>query len=140
MVPVVLVLLKVAGPGLAATVHDPEAGKPERGTLPVLVLHVGCTGVPAVGVDGSELILKVPLTPALAAEVAAGVVTVIELPDVVAGVVTVIVVELTTVRPEPAFAPPKFTAVAPVKLVPVIVICVCPGQRARGGEAGNCWW
>ena len=65
---------------------------------------------------------------------ATGVVTTTFLrPAVPAGVVTVIDVELLIVRPVPN-TPSKVTAVAPVKLVPVIVTTVPPAVVPDEGE------
>ena len=65
------------------------------------------------------------------ADVPAGVVTVTSTVPVPAGLSAVIVVSLTTVR-FVAGVVPKSTAVAPVKLVPVIVTRVPPAVRTAG--------
>ena len=44
----------VEPPGLAVTIHVPDAGKPLRNTLPVTVEQVGCVIVPTVGAIGGE--------------------------------------------------------------------------------------
>ena len=44
----------VAPPGDAAIVHDPEAGRLDRSTLPVALVQVGCVMVPIVGLDGPD--------------------------------------------------------------------------------------
>ena len=67
---------------------------------------------------------------ALTAEVPLGVVTVTSTVPVPAGTVTVRLVAVTTVIAVPALEP-KWTAVAPVKLVPLTVTDVAPGLLVR---------
>ena len=70
----------------------------------------------------------------LAVLVPLGVVTkTLAVPALLAGVVAVMVVELTTVTLVAA-VPPKVTAVAPVKLAPVMVMLVPPAGEPLAGE------
>ncbi len=57
-------------------------------------------------------------------------------PALCGGVMAVIWFALTTVKLR-AFTPPKVTAVAPVKLLPLILVVVLP---AIGPDAGNTLW
>ena len=66
------------------------------------------------------------------AEVPPAVTTVTSTTPVPAGLVAVIWVSETTVNAA-AWVPPKFTAVAPVKLAPVIVTCVPPAGVPTAG-------
>jgi hypothetical protein len=54
--PVIVVLVPVpvvvVPPGMRVSVHVPEAGKPDKTTLPEDTWHVGCVIVPTVGVTG----------------------------------------------------------------------------------------
>ena len=70
---------------------------------------------------------------AVAVEVPTGVVTLTSTTPVPGGEVAVIVVALTTVMPV-ADAPPNTTAVAPVKLAPVMVTPVPPATGPVVGE------
>ena len=44
----------VAPLGDAVMVHDPDAGRFDRSTLPVALAQVGCVMVPIVGLDGPD--------------------------------------------------------------------------------------
>ena len=52
MVVLVPVPVVVVPPGERVSVHVPEAGKPERTTLPVATEQVGCVIEPTVGAEG----------------------------------------------------------------------------------------
>jgi hypothetical protein len=49
----------VTSPGFRVTVHDPVDGNPLSATLPVAIAHVGFVIVPATGVAGIALTVKV---------------------------------------------------------------------------------
>jgi hypothetical protein len=51
-VPVVPVPVMVEPPGVAVTVHVPDAGSPLKSTLPVAVVQVGWVMAPTTGADG----------------------------------------------------------------------------------------
>ena len=44
--------VEVTAPGFLVSVHDPEAGSPLKGTVPVAVAQVGCVMVPTTGAVG----------------------------------------------------------------------------------------
>ena len=39
-------------PGIVVTVQVPDAGNPDKSTLPVAKAHVGCVNAPIIGADG----------------------------------------------------------------------------------------
>jgi hypothetical protein len=105
--------------------------------VPVMVTEVPPVVVPEFGLTpetvGAGGRTKVNWSFALVAEVPPGVVTVTStVPAAPAGAVAVIEVALTTVKVEAAVAP-NFTAVAPVKLVPVMVTEVPPPVEPEVG-------
>jgi hypothetical protein len=52
MVVLVPVPVVVVPPGIRLSVHVPEAGKPDKTTLPVSTVQVGSVTVPTVGMAG----------------------------------------------------------------------------------------
>jgi hypothetical protein len=114
------------------TVKDDAAVPPKlTAVAPVKLVPVMVTVVPLpadVGVNDDIVGAATNVKPALVA-VPPAVVTE-TLPDVPAATTAVILVELTTVN-DVAAVPPKLTAVAPVKLVPVMVT-VRPGPAEVG--------
>ena len=107
---------------------------------PVKLVPVTVTEVPpAVGPAVGDIALtvgtpmKVNWSAADVADVPPAVVTVISTVPVPAGEVAVMEVAELTVKPA-AFVAPNFTAVAPVKLVPVIVTLVPPATGPDVGE------
>ena len=53
MVELVPVPVVVTAPGDRVKVHVPVAGNPDKTTLPVEIVQVGCEIVPTIGADGA---------------------------------------------------------------------------------------
>jgi hypothetical protein len=120
---------------VAAFVPNLTAVAPVK-LVPVIVTVVPPAGGPLVGLIpvtvGATAAVYVNWSAAEVAEVPAGVVTVTSTTPVPAGLVAVIDVSLWIVTPVAAVVP-NFTAVAPVKLVPVIVTVVPPAVEPLVG-------